>query len=177
MYVIRLTLLIASALMLANPYALASPPSSTISSSVSQSETAIVISEYANCINKTYIYCSHRDLTGDWNSDLPNAVRGVEHFCPSRMIDPYKYYRTMWGRTQVYICNYADSLLSCSSDEYWAANALLDDKCGQGMGGWMYRKTEDHVWSIGRDPTLDNNEFSSDWSSSLPNLPLSFGWA
>lgn len=78
------------------------------------------------------------------------------------MIDPQRYYRTMWGRTQIYICNFDDSLLSCSSDEYWAANALLDDKCGQGMGGWMYRKTEDHIWSVGRDPNLNDNQFLSE---------------
>lgn len=113
----------------------------------------------SNCINKTYIYCSHRDLTGDWQTDLQQAASGIDHYCPTRMIDPYSYYRTMWGRTQVYVCNYGDSLLECSAGEFWAASALLDDKCGTGAGGWMYRKTEDHVCSVGRDPTLSDGRF------------------
>ncbi|POS70109.1 hypothetical protein DHEL01_v211498 [Diaporthe helianthi] len=162
MYLIKLILLIASALTVTNAFAKDVPPTDTFSSSVSPSETPIVISEFANCINKTYIYCSHHELTGDWEDDLAQAANGIDHFCPSRMIDPYKYYRTMWGQTQLYICNFDDSLLSCSSGEFWAANALLDDKCGEGTGGWMYRKTEDHVWSIGRDPTLNDNDFLSE---------------
>lgn len=168
MYLISLILCIASALILANASPASNtassdtPPSGTVSSSLSPSETPIVISEIAFCTNKTYIYCSHRDLTGDYKNDLPNAVDGMSHFCPLHQIDPYSYYRTMTGLTQVYVCNYGDSLLPCSSGEYWAANYLLDDKCGEGQGGWMYRKTEDHTWSIGRDPTLNDGTFLSE---------------
>jgi hypothetical protein len=164
MYLVRLILLFASALtpVTSSSLTLASPPSVTISAPVPPSETPIVISEFANCINKTYVYCSHKQLTGDWENDLANAARGIGYYCPIHMIDPHQYYRTMWGRTQIYICNYDDSLLSCSTEEYWAANALLDDKCGQGGGGWMYRETEDHAWSIGRDPTLNNGDYISE---------------
>lgn len=169
MYLIRLIVLLASSLILANASPAANntasnaaPPSGTISSSLIATETPIVISEMAYCTNKTYIYCSHHDLEGDWNGDLSHAVGGLDHFCPLHMIDPYKYYRTMVGRTQIYVCNYGDSLFQCSSAEYWAANALLDDKCGAGKGGWMYRKTEDRTWSVGRDPTLNDHEFSSE---------------
>ncbi|KKY29673.1 hypothetical protein UCDDA912_g10417 [Diaporthe ampelina] len=130
-----------------------------ISSPLSPTESAIVISELATCVNKTYVYCSHRDLTDNWKTDLPDAIRGVKHYCLLHQIDPYQYYRTMSGRTQIYICNYGDSLLPCTSAEYWAATALLDDKCGEGKGAWMYRQTEDHTWSIGRDPSLSDHDF------------------
>ncbi|KAK7722056.1 hypothetical protein SLS63_009337 [Diaporthe eres] len=168
MYLIRLVLCLASVLILVNAFPAtdtvsdAAPPSGTISSSLSPTETPIVISEYGYCTNKTYVYCSHRDLTGDYKNDLPHAVDGMDHFCPMHMIDPYKYYRTMIGRTQIYVCNYGDSLMPCSSAEYWAANSLLDDKCGEGKGGWMYRKTEDRTWSVGRDPSLNDQEFLSE---------------
>ena len=130
-----------------------------ISSPLSPTESAIVISELATCVNKTYVYCSHHDLTDNWKTDLPDAIRGVKHYCLLHQIDPYQYYRTMSGRTQIYICNYGDSLLPCTSAEYWAATALLDDKCGEGKGAWMYRQTEDHTWSIGRDPSLSDHDF------------------
>lgn len=162
MYLTRLILYIASALMLANSVLSSAPPPSGISSSLLPSETPIVITEVANCINKTYIYCSHADLTGDWKNDLPHAVDGLNHFCSLHQIDAYQYYRTMVGRTQIYVCNYGDSLLPCTTNEYRAANYLLDDKCGEGKGGWMYRKTEDHVWSVGRDPSLNEREFRSE---------------
>lgn len=168
MYLIRLILCLASALVLVNAFTAtdtvsdATPPSGTVSSSLSPTETPIVISQYGYCTNKTYIYCSHRDLAGDYKNDLPHDVDGMDHFCSLHMIDPYKYYRTMSGLTQIYVCNYGDSLMPCSSAEYWAANALLDDKCGEGKGGWMYRKTEDRTWSIGRDPSLNEQDFLSE---------------
>ncbi|KAG8160746.1 hypothetical protein KVR01_009010 [Diaporthe batatas] len=163
MYLISLILLITSALMLTNASAPPAPRRpDTVSTPASPSETPIVITETAMCTNKTYIYCSHHDLTGDWQADLVRAASGLDHFCPAHMIDPHKYYRTMWGTTQVYICNYDDSLLGCSHGEFRAASALLDDKCGEGAGGWMYRKTEDHAWSVGRDPTLRDGVFRSE---------------
>lgn len=173
MYLIPLILFIASAIVLADNssapgnISIASPPSGTISSSMGPSETPFVITQVANCINKTYIYCSHHELTGNYNYDLLKAAEGLDYFCPHHEIDPYRYYRTMWGRTQIYVCNYGDSLLPCQSTEFWAANYLLDDKCGHGMGGWMYRETEDHTWAVGRDPNRNEHEFAPEcgmWS-------------
>lgn len=160
MYVMRLLLCIASALILMTASVLSE--ASPTSSSWVPSETPIIISQVANCINKTYIYCSRRELTGNYKTDLSDAVDGMAHFCLLHQIDPKQYYRTKAGRTQIYMCNYGDSLLECNTGEYWAANYLLDDKCGEGNGGWMYRKTEDHEWSVGRDPTINENDFRSE---------------
>ncbi|KAL1863029.1 hypothetical protein Daus18300_008185 [Diaporthe australafricana] len=142
-------------------FASASPPSAT-SSSLSPSETPFVVSESATCLNRTYIYCSHHDLTGDYKNDITAAVVGLDHFCSIHMVSPNQYYRTIWGTSQIYHCNYAGMYKPCSSAEYWAADAMFDEHCGQGKGGWMYRETDDSRWSVGRDPTQDDGNFRSE---------------
>ncbi|KAI3390549.1 hypothetical protein diail_9210 [Diaporthe ilicicola] len=154
---LRFIICILAAILLAR----ASPPSAT-SSSLSADQTPFVISETSTCINRTYVFCSHHDLTGNWEHDLPTAVNGLDHFCAIHAIKPNYYYRTIWGTTQIYHCNYVGMFQPCSTAEFWAANALLDEYCGQGKGAWMYRETDDHRWAIGRDPTMDNGDLRSE---------------
>ncbi|KAJ0123880.1 hypothetical protein J7T55_012351 [Diaporthe amygdali] len=155
MSLLRLLACVVSAILLAN----ASPTPSATSSSLGADQTPFIISQTSTCTNRTYVYCSGHDLPDDWKTSLPAAVGGLDAFCPIHQVESNMYYRTRWKNIQIYWCNYVSNYAPCSSAEYWAADALFDQKCGMGKGAWMQRETDDRRWAIGRDPTEDDGDF------------------
>lgn len=122
-----------------------------------------LLATLTNDLNETYILCSNEFLTGNYAADLADAVRGLDHFCPRHDVQPDNFYRSAWELTQIYYCDYHGTTPQpCSATEYWAADALINSRCGEDRGGWIVRNTPAHSWTIGRDPTLTDGEFRSE---------------
>ncbi|KAJ4416625.1 hypothetical protein N0V82_006634 [Gnomoniopsis sp. IMI 355080] len=122
------------------------------------------------------VHCSGRSLddSGDtnWSSDLDTAVTatstdGLYGSCNvyDNSVDGYGSLAWSSGTVQVYYCNHGFSATSCDVNEYWRADALIDDSCGSDGGGWV--TISDWSLTIGRDPTNEDGSFRSECGDSL----------
>lgn len=76
------------------------------------------------------------------------------------------------GTVQVYYCNHGFAATSCDVNEYWRADALIDDTCGADGGGWV--SISDWSLTIGRDPTNSGGSFRSECGESLHGVNANF---
>lgn len=119
------------------------------------------------------VHCSGRTFDGDdWETDLETAVTssdtsGVYGTCDvdGSEVDGDGVLGWSSGSVQVYYCNHGFSATSCSLNEYWRADDLINDSCGSDGGGWVVISKLSKT--IGRDPTKSDGSFRSECGSSL----------
>lgn len=122
------------------------------------------------------VHCSGRSLDDsgdtDYSSSLDTAVTtsttdGLYGACDvyGSSVDGYGSLAWKSGTVQVYYCNHGFSATSCDVNEYWRADALIDDACGADGGGWV--TISDWSLTIGRDPTNESGSFRSECGDSL----------
>lgn len=129
------------------------------------------------------VHCSGRSLDDsgdtDYSSDLDTAVTssstdGLYGACNvyGDSVDGEGSLAWKSGTVQVYYCNHGFSVTSCDVNEYWRADALIDDKCGADGGGWV--TISDWSLTIGRDPTNTDGSFRSECGDSLHGVNANF---
>lgn len=117
------------------------------------------------------VHCSGRLLTDsgdtDYSSSLNAAVTstgddGLYGACnvDGDGVDGYGALAFSSGTVQVYFCNHAFASTSCDLNEYWRADALISESCGDDGGGWV--TISDWSLTIGRDPTNSDGSFRSE---------------
>lgn len=123
------------------------------------------------------VHCSGRYLDDegdtDWSSSLDTAVAssdsedGLYGSCDvsGDGVDGYGSLAFKSGTVQVYYCNHAFAAQGCSVNEYWRADDLINQECGDKGGGWVSIS----AWgkTIGRDPTNADGSFRSECGDSL----------
>lgn len=129
------------------------------------------------------VHCSGRylDDEGDsaWSSDLDTAVTstsstGLYGSCNVNgdTVDGYGALAFSSGTVQVYYCNHGFTATSCSVNEYWRADALINEKCGESGGGWVTVSAESIT--IGRDPTNSDGSFRGECGYTLHGVDMNF---
>lgn len=149
----------------------------------SNSTSSPKIFDTVNYFPNPVTHCSGRSLddSGDSNysSDLDTAVTttstdGLYGSCDvyGNGVDGDGSLAWKSGTVQVYYCNHAFAVTSCNVNEYWRADALINDKCGEKGGGWVTIS----AWSltIGRDPTNSDGSFRSECGDSLHGVNENF---
>lgn len=130
--------------------------------------------ETINYFPNPVVHCSGKALDGDddWETDLDTAVTasttsGIYGTCDLDGSDVDGYGVLAWksGSVQVYYCNHGFTAETCSLNEYWRADDLINDKCGKNGGGWV--TISDLKKTIGRDTTNSNGGFRSECGASL----------
>lgn len=129
------------------------------------------------------VHCSGRLLSdsGDsnWSADLDTAVTtssdsGLYGSCDvsDDTVDGYGSLAFKSGTVQVYYCNHAFGAQGCSVNEYWRADDLINQECGENGGGWVSISS----WgkTIGRDPTNSDGSFRSECGDSLHGPDANF---
>lgn len=123
------------------------------------------------------VHCSGRSLDDegatDWSGALDTAVTssdnddGLYGSCDvsGDYVDGYGSLAFKSGTVQVYYCNHAFAAQACSVNEYWRADDLINQACGDKAGGWVSIS----AWgkTIGRDPTNADGSFRSECGDSL----------
>ncbi|CAN8100332.1 unnamed protein product [Discula destructiva] len=129
------------------------------------------------------VHCSGRLLSDsgdtDYSSSLDTAVittsdDGLYGACNvgGTSVDGYGTLAWKSGKVQVYYCNHAFAATDCDVNEYWRADALIDDGCGKDGGGWV--TISDWSLTIGRDPTNSGGSFRSECGDSLHGVSENF---
>lgn len=139
--------------------------------------------ETINYFPDPVVHCSGRSLTDsgddDYSSSLDTAVTtnsedGLYGACNVNEDSVNGDGSLAWvsGTVQVYYCNHAFAATSCDVNEYWRADALIDDSCGEDGGGWV--SISDWSLTIGRDPANSDGSFLSECGDDLHGVNENF---